>query len=241
MAGLWTLVLMVRSIFFGDSLTCSVPLREQPGQQHHGRAQPGPLGGYRLLLEWVFFRLILLLLSPLCFCIFTGETSTSVEFCFTFVQQAQLHAATSGLHWRKSKGLTPTWLHPLYSLFSFFPSHRVARARLGTHSCAAPREKEECTVDRVCHVSLRAGMCLSDKLSNVTLSMSPTQKGERSHETRVIRTILTSRHTDASGNSESVRAPRAARSTTRDCSHTSLCCSRLSNAHHLPPRPPSFW
>ena len=30
--------------------------------------------------------------------------------------------------------------------------------------------------------------------------------------------------------SESVRAPRAARSTTRDCSHTSLCCSRLSNA-----------
>ena len=30
--------------------------------------------------------------------------------------------------------------------------------------------------------------------------------------------------------SESVRAPRAARSTTRDCSCTSLCCSRLSNA-----------
>ena len=29
---------------------------------------------------------------------------------------------------------------------------------------------------------------------------------------------------------ESVRAPRAARSTTRDCSRTSLCCSRLSNA-----------
>ena len=31
-------------------------------------------------------------------------------------------------------------------------------------------------------------------------------------------------------NSESVRAPRAARSTTRGCSHTCLCCSRLSNA-----------
>ena len=40
-------------------------------------------------------------------------------------------------------------------------------------------------MDRVCHVSLRAGMCLPDKLSNVTLSMSPTQKGERPHETRV--------------------------------------------------------
>ena len=122
MAGLWTLVLLVRSIFFGDSLAFSVPLREQPGQPHHGRAHPGPLGGYRLLLEWVFFRLILILLSPLCFCIFTGETSTSVEFYFTFVQQAQLHAATSGLHWRKSKGLTPTWLLLLYSLLFFSQS-----------------------------------------------------------------------------------------------------------------------
>ena len=111
----------VRSIFFGDSLAFSVPFREQPGQPHHGRAHPGPLGGYRLLLEWVFFRLILILLSPLCFCIFTGETSTSVEFYFTFVQQAQLHAATSGLHWRKSKCLTPTWLLLLHSLFSCFP------------------------------------------------------------------------------------------------------------------------
>ena len=51
----------------------------------------------------------------------------------------------------------------------------------------------------------------------------------------------TKHNTDTSGNSESVRAPRAARSTTRDCSHTSLCCSRLIFAHHLPPRPPSLW
>ena len=122
-----------------------------------------------------------------------------------------------------------------------FASRRVARARLGTHSCAAPREKEECTVDRVCHVSLRAGMCLPDKLSIVTLSMSPTQKCERTHETRVRRTTLTTCYTDTSGNSESVRAPRTARSTTRACSHTSLCRSCLSNAHHLPPRPPSLW
>ena len=62
--------LRVRSFFFGDFLVFSVPFREQPGQPHHGRAHPGPLGGYRLLLEWVFFRLILILLSPLCFCIF---------------------------------------------------------------------------------------------------------------------------------------------------------------------------
>ena len=81
------------------------------------------------------------------------------------------------------------------------PSRRVARARLGTHSCAAPREKEECTVDRVCHVSLRAGMCSPGELSDKTHSMSPTQKSERTHETRVRRTILTSRNTNTSGNS----------------------------------------
>ena len=56
-------------------------------------------------------------------------------------------------------------------------------------------------MDRVCHVSLRAGMCSPDKLSNVTLSMSPTQKDERPHETRVRRTILTTRNTDTSENS----------------------------------------
>ena len=62
--------LRVRSFFFGDFLVFSVLFREQPGQPHHRRAHPGPLGGYRLLLEWVFFRLILILLSPLCFCKF---------------------------------------------------------------------------------------------------------------------------------------------------------------------------
>ena len=62
--------LRVRSFFFGDFLVFSVPFREQPGQPHHRRAHPGPLGGCRLLLEWVLFRLILILLSPLCFCIF---------------------------------------------------------------------------------------------------------------------------------------------------------------------------
>ena len=234
--------LRVRSFFFGDFLVFSVPFREQPGQPPHRRAHPGPLGGYRLLLEWVFFRLILILLNPLCFCFFTGETSTSVEFYFTFMQQAQLHAATK---WSALEEEHGSHTNPASSSLQFvllFPSRRVARARLGTHSCAAPREKEECTVDRVCHVSLWAGMCLPDKLSNVTLSMSPTQKkGERPHETRVRRTILTTLNTDTSGNLESVRAPRAARSMSRDCSHTCLCCSRLSNAHQLPPRPPSLW
>ena len=46
-------------------------------------------------------------------------------------------------------------------------------------------------MDRVCHVSLRAGMCLPGKLSDVTHPVSPTQKGERLHETRVRRATLT--------------------------------------------------
>ena len=61
---------VVRSFFSGDFLVFSVPFCEQPGQLHHERAHPGTLEEYRLLLEWVFFRLILILLSPLCFCIF---------------------------------------------------------------------------------------------------------------------------------------------------------------------------
>ena len=48
---------LVRSFFPGDFLVFSVSCREQPGQPHHERAHPGPLEGYRLLLEWVFFRL----------------------------------------------------------------------------------------------------------------------------------------------------------------------------------------
>ena len=51
--------LWVLSSFFGDSLAFSGPFREQPGQPHHGRAHPGSLGGYRLLLEWVFLKLAL--------------------------------------------------------------------------------------------------------------------------------------------------------------------------------------
>ena len=55
--------LRVRS-FFGDFWVFSVPFREQLGQPHHGRAHPGPLRGYRLLLEWVFFRLMLIFIEP---------------------------------------------------------------------------------------------------------------------------------------------------------------------------------
>ena len=192
---------MVRSIFFGDSLAFSLPLRGQPGQPHHGRAHPGPLGGYRLLLEWVFFRPILILLSPLCFCIFLqGRRPPVWNFTLPLCSKrncTQPQVVCTGGRAGSHTNLASSSLQFVF----FFPSRRVARARLGTHSCAAPREKEECTVDRVCHVSLRAGMCLPDKLSNVTLSMSPTQKGERQHETRARRTILTSRNTDTSGNS----------------------------------------
>ena len=121
LAGLWTLVLMYA---FGPSslatLWPSVSVREQPGSritdehiQVTGRI-PTPVGVGILQAHCNF-------IEPSVLCIFTGETSTSVEFYFTFVQQAQLHATTSGLHWRKSKGLTPTWLLLLYSLFSCFP------------------------------------------------------------------------------------------------------------------------
>ena len=218
MAGLWTSVLMVRSFFFGDFVVFRVPFREQPGQPHHERGHPGPLGGYRLLLEWVFFRLILICTSPLLvFYFFQERRPPRVEFTILLFKQMRYCTQSQvDCYSRRKQG---SHTNPASSLVQLVPSvftRRVARARLGTHSCAAPREKEECAVDRLCHVSLRAGMCLPDKLSNVTLSMSPTQKGERPHETRVRRTILTSRNTDTSGNSESVRAPRAARSTTRD-------------------------
>ena len=53
----------------------------------------------------------------------------------------------------------------------------------------------------MCQVSLRAGMCSPGELSDRTHSMSPTQKGERTHETRVRRTTLTTCYTDTSGNS----------------------------------------
>ena len=55
----------------------------------------------------------------------------------------------------------------------------------------------------MCQVSLRAGMCSPGELSDRTHSMSPTQKGERTHETRVRRTTLTTCYTDTSGNSHS--------------------------------------
>ena len=110
MLGLWTLVLIVRSIFFGVSLAFSVPSREQPGKPRHGRAQPGPLGGYRLLLEWVFFRLNLILLSPMCFVFFyRGEVHPVWSFrsrtlLSTFQAVALLLAITSDCFGRRKIG-----------------------------------------------------------------------------------------------------------------------------------------
>ena len=168
--------LLVRSFFFGDFLVFSVPFREQPGQPRHRRAQPGRLGGYRLLLEWVFFRLILILLSPLCFCIFyRGDVHQCGILLYIYAASATARSHKWSALEEEQGSHTNLASSSLQFVF-LFPSRRVARARLGTHSCAAPREKEECTVDRVCHVSLRAGMCLPDKLSNVTLSMSPHKK-----------------------------------------------------------------
>ena len=101
--------------------------------------------------------------------------------------------------WRKPGSHTNPTSSP-GQFCSCVPSRRVVRARLGTHTCGAPTEKEECAVGRVCHVSLRSGMWSPGEVSDRTLSMSPTQKGERPHETRVRRTALTTRNTDTSGN-----------------------------------------
>ena len=189
--------LRVLSIFFGDSLVFSVPFREQPGQPHHERAHPGPLGGYRLLLEWVFFRLILICTSHLLvFYFFQGRRPPVWNFYFTFMQQAQLHAATKCSALEEEQGSHINRASSSLQFVFLFPSRRVARARLGTHLCGAPREKEECTDGRVCQVSLRAGMCSPGELSDKTHSTSPTQKGERTHETRVRRTTLTTCYTD---------------------------------------------
>ena len=172
-----------------------------------------------------------------------GRSPLKVECYFLNVQaEAQLHAVTSDCYVSKKPGFHTD---PAYSLAQFLPlvlSRRVVRATARDPPLRSTKgEKEECTEGRVCQVSLRAGMCSPSELSDRTHSMSPTHKGERTHETRVRRTTLTTCYTDTSGNSESVRAPRTARSTTRACSHTSLCRSCLSNAHHLPPRPPSLW
>ena len=110
--------LRVRSIFFGDFLVFSVPFREQPGQPHHERAHPGPLGGYRLLLEWVFFRLILICTSPLLvFYFFQGRRPPEWNFTSPLCSKRNCTQPQSGLHLKKSKGLTPTRLLLLYSYF----------------------------------------------------------------------------------------------------------------------------
>ena len=114
--------------------------------------------------------------------------------------EAQLHAVTSDWYVRRKRGFHTD---PAYSLAQFLPfvlSCRVVRATARDHLCGAPREKEECTEGRVCRVSLGAGMCSPSELSDRTHSMSLTQKGERTHETRVRRTTLTTCYTDTSGN-----------------------------------------
>ena len=99
-----------------------------------------------------------------------------------------------------------------------------------------PFGDSECTVYR---------MCLPGELSDGTHSMSPTQKGERTHETRVRRTTLTTCYTDKSGNPSIhsfihlfihsfIHSFRRARHTqctaqgTRDASHNTRACAQLS-------------
>ena len=84
----------------------SVPFCEQPGQPHHERAHPGPLGGYRLLLEWVFFRLILILLSPVLLYFLQGRRPPEWNFTSPLCSKRNCTQPQSGLHLRKSKGLS---------------------------------------------------------------------------------------------------------------------------------------
>ena len=87
--------LRVRSFFFGDFLVFSVPFCEQPGQPHHERAHPSLMGGYRFLLEWVFFRLFKFAGALCLFLFLSGEKSTHSGIYFsTFQAEAQLHAVT---------------------------------------------------------------------------------------------------------------------------------------------------
>ena len=155
-------------------------------------------------------------LGALCvFFFLPGKMSTqSGIYNSTFQADALLHAVTK---WTAMVGGSQDHTNPAASLEQLVPSvftRRVARARLGTHSCAAPREKEECAVDRVCHVSLRAGgACQASFLTRHT--QRPRHK-KVSDDTNSETHTCTKHNTDTSGNSESVRAPRAARRTTRD-------------------------
>ena len=162
-----------------------------------------------------------------------------MEFYFTFVQQAQMHAATSGLHWRRSKGLTPTWLLPLYSLFSFFPA--TGWREQGSGPTPVQHQGRRRSVRRAECVRSLLGQGCARQASFLTGHTQCPRHKKVSDDTTSETHTCTKHNTDTSGNSESVRAPRTARSTTRACSHTSLCRSCLSNAHHLPPRPPSLW
>ena len=148
----------------------------------------------------------------LFFYFFEGRRPPRVEFYFTFLQQAQLHATTKWSAFEEEQG---SHTNPASSSLQFVflvPSRRVARARLGTHSCAAPREKEECSVDRVCHVSLGAGRCLPGKLSDATHSASPTQKVSDDTDSET--------HTCTKHNTHSSTHGTCTRCVSRDPAHT---------------------
>ena len=123
--------------------------------------------------------------SPLRFFYISSRRDVHPEWNLQFYFSSRCATARSHqveCYGRRKPGSHTNTASSLEQLVPSVFTRRVARARLGTHSCAAPREKEECAVDRVCHVSLRAGRCLPGKLSDATPSTSPTQKGERRHQ-----------------------------------------------------------
>ena len=155
----------VRSFFFGDFLVFSVPFREQPEQPHHRRAHPGPLGGYRLLYEWVFLRQFLKCMSPnSCgFLHSSGERSTqsgNLTLRFYPVCAAALSHRQSDIV-GGSEDFTPATLASLEQSRLFLPSRRVVRATARDPPLRSTKSEGEVSVGRAHHVSLRAGSCSS--------------------------------------------------------------------------------
>ena len=72
---------------------------------------------------------------------------------------------------------SPHFMIPFFAwtVCSYVPSRRVVRATARDPPLRSTNG-EGGVVDRVCHVSLRTGMCLPGKLSDVTHSMSTTHK-----------------------------------------------------------------
>ena len=186
------------------------------------------------------FQAFLICTSPLLiFYFLEWRRPLRVEFYFTFLQQAQLHATTSGLHLRKSKGLTPTRLLLLYSLLSFYPVAGWREQGSGpTPAQHQGRRRSVRWTECVTSPLGQGGACQASFLTRHT---------QRPRHKKVSDDIDSETHTCTKHNTKHKwelrertlhHAQHEARHAT--CSYTSLCCSRLtfrsppSSPDHLP-------